>query len=47
VVYGVSVYDVPSLAAVIATLALVSLFAATVPALKIARIDPAKNLREE
>jgi macrolide transport system ATP-binding/permease protein len=47
VVYGVSVYDVPSLAAVIATLALVSLFAATVPALKIARIDPAKTLREE
>jgi ABC-type antimicrobial peptide transport system permease subunit len=47
VVYGVSVYDVKSLAAVIASLALISLFAATVPALKIARIDPAKTLREE
>ena len=47
VVYGVRVYDVPSLVAVIATLALVSLFSATIPALRIARIDPAKTLREE
>ena len=47
VLYGVAVYDVPSLATVIATLAFVSLCAAIFPALRIARIDPAKTLREE
>lgn len=47
VLYGVRVYDLPSLLAVAVTLALVSLIAATVPALRIARIDPAKTLREE
>jgi predicted permease len=47
VLYGVGVYDLPSLAAVVATLALVSLFAATIPALRIANIDPARTLREE
>ena len=47
VLYGVRVYDLPSLAAVFATLAVVSLIAATVPALRIARIDPARTLREE
>jgi len=47
VLYGVGVYDIPSLAAVLATLAAVSLIAATVPALRIATIDPARTLREE
>ena len=47
VLYGVGVFDVPSLAAVVATLAAVSLLAAIVPALRIARIDPAQTLREE
>jgi ABC-type antimicrobial peptide transport system permease subunit len=47
VLYGVRVYDLPSLAAVFATLAAVSLIAAAVPALRIARIDPARTLREE
>lgn len=47
VLYGVGVYDVPSLAAVLATLAIVSIAAATVPALRIASIDPARTLREE
>ena len=47
VLYGVRVYDIPSLAAVLATLAIVSLIAATVPALRIAYIDPARTLREE
>jgi macrolide transport system ATP-binding/permease protein len=47
VLYGVGVYDVPSLAVVLATLAMVSIFAATVPALRIAKIDPARTLREE
>ncbi len=47
VLYGVGVYDVPSLATVIATLATVSLAAAVIPALRIATIDPARTLREE
>jgi len=47
VLYGVGVYDLPSLAAVLATLTIVSLVAATVPALRIANIDPARTLREE
>lgn len=47
VLYGVRVYDLPSLAAVFITLTVISLIAATVPALRIARIDPARTLREE
>jgi ABC-type antimicrobial peptide transport system permease subunit len=47
VLYGVGVFDGPSLFAVIGTLAAVSLLAATIPALRIARIDPAVTLREE
>jgi ABC-type antimicrobial peptide transport system permease subunit len=45
--YGVGVYDLPSLSVVIATLATVSLLAAVMPALRIASIDPARTLREE
>ena len=47
VLYGVGVYDAPSLFAVVGTLAAVALLAATIPALRIARIDPAITLREE
>ena len=47
VLYGVGVFDAPSLFAVIGTLAVVTLLAATIPALRIARIDPATTLREE
>jgi ABC-type lipoprotein release transport system permease subunit len=47
VVYGVGVYDAQSLVAVIGTLAAVTLLAAIIPALRIARIDPATTLREE
>jgi ABC-type lipoprotein release transport system permease subunit len=47
VLYGVGVYDAPSFFAVIGTLAAVTLLAATIPALRIARIDPATTLREE
>ena len=47
VVYGVGVYDAPSLFAVIGTLAAVTLLAAIIPALRIAHIDPATTLREE
>jgi predicted permease len=45
--FGVGVYDVPTIAAIIATLLLVTLLAATLPTLKIATIDPATILREE
>jgi macrolide transport system ATP-binding/permease protein len=47
VLYGVGVYDAPSLITVIATLLTVTLLAATIPALRIAHIDPATTLREE
>jgi ABC-type lipoprotein release transport system permease subunit len=45
VLYGV--YDVPTILAVVMTLASVTLIATTVPTLRIARIDPAKTLRGE
>ena len=47
VLYGVSVYDVPTLLIVVLTLEAVTLIATTVPALRIAGIDPAKTLRDE
>jgi predicted permease len=47
VLYGVGVYDVPSILMVVATLVLVTLFAASLPTLRIARIDPARTLRDE
>jgi hypothetical protein len=47
VLYGVAVYDLTTLIAVTATLIAVTLMATTVPTLRIARIDPAKTLREE
>jgi predicted permease len=47
VLYGVGVYDAPTIAAVVLTLLAVTLLATTVPTLRIARIDPAKTLREE
>ena len=47
VLYGVSVFDAPSMLTVVGTLAAVTLLAAMVPALRIARIDPARTLREE
>jgi putative ABC transport system permease protein len=47
VLYGVTVYDTPTLAAVVLTLAVVTLLATGVPALRVARIDPATTLREE
>ncbi len=45
--YGVSVYDAPALAAAVLTLVTVTLLATILPTLKIARIDPARTLREE
>jgi macrolide transport system ATP-binding/permease protein len=47
VLYGVGVYDVPTILTVVLTLALVTLIATTVPTLRIARIDPAKTLRDD
>jgi hypothetical protein len=45
--YGVDVYDVPTLFAVVLVLAVVTLVASTVPTLRIAAIDPARTLRDE
>jgi len=47
VLFGVGVFDLPTLLGVVAVLALVSLVATTVPTLRIAGIDPAKTLRDE
>lgn len=47
VLYGVGVYDAPTLAGVVLTLILVTLLATILPTLKIAKIDPANTLREE
>lgn len=47
VLYGVGVYDVPTLVVVVLTLILVTLLATTIPTLRITRIDPAQTLREE
>ena len=47
VLYGVGVYDMRTLAAVVFALAAVILLAALAPTLRIARIDPARTLREE
>jgi len=46
VLYGVGVYDVRTMLAVVLTLCAVTLLATT-PILKVASIDPAKTLREE
>jgi predicted permease len=45
--FGVRVYDIPTLAAVVFTLLAVALLASIVPTLKIAKIDPARTLRQE
>jgi ABC-type antimicrobial peptide transport system permease subunit len=47
VLYGVGVYDAPTLSSVVLTLLLVTLLATTLPTLRIAKIDPANTLREE
>jgi len=47
VLYGVGVYDAPTILTVILMVATVALISTTVPALRIARIDPAKTLRDE
>jgi predicted permease len=47
VLYGVGVYDLPTILTVVLVLASVTLIATTVPTLRIAAIDPAKTLRDE
>jgi Acidobacterial duplicated orphan permease len=47
VLYGIAVYDLPTIITVVVTLIAVALLAATVPTLRIAGIDPAKTLRDE
>ena len=47
VLYGVGVYDAPTMAMVVLTLTAVTLLAAAVPVLRIARINPAITLRDE
>lgn len=47
VLFGVGVYDAPTIIGVMLTLSVVTILAITVPALKVARIDPAQALREE
>jgi hypothetical protein len=47
VLYGVSVYDLPTILIVVLTLAAVTVVATVAPARRIAGIDPAKTLREE
>jgi len=47
VLYGVGVYDLPTIATVVLTLAAVTLLAASIPVLRIARINPATTLRDE
>jgi ABC-type antimicrobial peptide transport system permease subunit len=47
VLYGVGVYDAPTILVVVLALAAVTLLAAAVPALRVARINPATTLREE
>jgi ABC-type lipoprotein release transport system permease subunit len=45
--FGFDVYDLPTIVLVLVTLAIVASLAITLPALRVARIDPAKTLREE
>ena len=47
VLYGVGVYDLPTIFTVVVMLAGVALVATAVPTLRIAGIDPAKTLRDE
>ena len=45
--YGVGVYDAPTLAGVVLVLFVIALAAAALPALRVAKIDPSRTLREE
>jgi ABC-type antimicrobial peptide transport system permease subunit len=47
VLFGVGAYDLPTIAAVVLTLAVVAFAATVLPVLRISSIDPAATLREE
>jgi len=47
VLYGIGVYDAPTIITVVAILTAATLSATTVPVLRIARIDPGQTLRDE
>lgn len=47
VIYGIGVYDPPTLFFVVLALSIITLLAATIPALRVAAIDPIRVLREE
>jgi len=47
VIYGIGVYDAATILVVVLTISAVTLLATTIPALRIASIDPARTLREE
>jgi predicted permease len=47
VLYGVDVYDMPTIVVAVLTLSIVTLLATTAPAMRVARIDLVKTLREE
>jgi ABC-type antimicrobial peptide transport system permease subunit len=47
VLYGVGVYDAPTILSVVLILASATLIAGIVPTFRIARIDPAQTLRHE
>jgi ABC-type lipoprotein release transport system permease subunit len=47
VLYGVGVYDAPTILVVVLTLSTVTLLATIMPTSRVARIDPAETLREE
>src|SRR5256884_364793 len=47
VIYGVGVYDITTSLFVVLTLFVITLLATLLPTLRIARIDPARTLREE
>jgi ABC-type antimicrobial peptide transport system permease subunit len=47
VLYGVGVYDAPTIVIVVAVLTSVTIIATIVPTLRIAAIDPATTLRDE
>jgi predicted permease len=47
VLYGVGIYDIPTILCVMLILGTVTVIAGTMPTLRIARIDPAQTLRDE
>jgi ABC-type antimicrobial peptide transport system permease subunit len=47
ILFGVGAYDVPTILTVVLTITVVTLVATTVPTLRVAKIDPAKTLRDE